>query len=243
MTAISAKNLIFDYPVFETAYFSLKRTVLVLVGFEKSKPRIFRSLDEMGFEIGSGDRIGLFGPNGSGKTTLLRLMAGVYKPTYGELNISGKVTAILGMGAGTNPEMSADANIRMLLRIEGIKPKKQLIDTIWAFTDIPDNFRFMPLKAFSSGMQMRVLFSVATFEKADILLLDEWLSVMDANFQEKAEKRMRDFAYSSNVMVFASHNYALLERTCTKIFHLNDGKIIKIHQVGNPVMPQRLAMA
>lgn len=228
MTVIRAENLTLDYPVFETAYFSLKRAALGLMAGKTSKPRTFRSIDRLTFEIKDNEKIGLYGPNGSGKTTLLRLMAGIYQPTDGRLKIDGKVTAILGMSAGTNPEMSADANIRMLLRLEEVRPTRQLVDSIWAFTSIPDSFRYLPFKAFSTGMQMRVLFAVATYERADILLLDEWLYVVDAEFQEKAEKRMADFAHNSRVLVLASHNYALLQRVCTRIFHLEKGRITDI---------------
>ena len=227
MTLIRAESLELDFPVFDTSDFSLKRTALSLVGVKQIRKKHFSAIRGIDLEIAQHERVGLYGENGSGKSTLLRLLADIYQPTGGKLSIEGDVTAILGMGAGTNPEMSADANIRMLLRAEGIKPQAEMIDSIWDFTEIEDEFRYMPLKAFSSGMQMRVLFSVSTFGRADILLLDEWMSVMDKNFQDKAEQRMLDLTHTSNILVLASHNFALLERVCTRILFLSHGRIVE----------------
>lgn len=226
MSLIRAERLELSFPVFDTSDFSLKRTALSLVGFKQMRKTHFSAIRGIDLEIRQHERVGLYGENGSGKSTLLRLLADIYQPTGGKLSVNGEVTAILGMGAGTNPEMSADANIRMLLRAEGIKPKIEMIDSIWEFTEIDDEFRYLPLKAFSSGMQMRVLFSVSTFGRADILLLDEWMSVMDKNFQDKAEQRMLDLTQNSNILVLASHNFALLERVCTRIIFLSHGRII-----------------
>ncbi|MDP3548718.1 MAG: hypothetical protein Q8S29_21290, partial [Phreatobacter sp.] len=122
----------------------------------------------------------------------------------------------------------ADANIRMLLRIDGTTPTDDLVDDIWAFVGIEDRFRQMPLRSFSSGMRIRLLFSVATRVKADILLLDEWLSVADAAFANKAEQRLAEFIDQAKILVFASHNRKVLASLCTRIVVLSAGRIVAI---------------
>ncbi|MEP3301424.1 MAG: ABC transporter ATP-binding protein, partial [Roseibium sp.] len=181
--------------------------------------------------ISDGERIGLYGPNGSGKSTLLRLLAGIYPPTKGTMLGNGTLAPLLGLGAGIRPDMSSVDNIQMLLRLESTKPTQQLIDQIWAFTELEDRYRGYPLKTFSSGMQMRVLFAVATYASRDILLLDEWLSVTDAEFQKKAEERMNEMVNKSRALIIASHDMGLLQRLCTKIIHMRSGAIEKIETV------------
>jgi lipopolysaccharide transport system ATP-binding protein len=246
MTVIRAVDLRLDYPLFDAADYSLKRAVLRLMRMRRDPRKTFRAIDDLTFDIASGERIGLYGPNGSGKSSLLRLLAGIYPPSSGRLVVEGHTTAILGLGAGSNPEMSAEANIRMLLRLDGIAPNQQLSDQIWRFTEIPDQFRTMPLKSFSSGMQMRVLFAVTTCAPVDILLLDEWLSVMDETFQEKAEATMHALAASSRIMIIASHNLPLLRRVCTSIWHMGHGAVTKIEPCAaeapaDPEPPRALA--
>jgi len=116
----------------------------------------------------------------------------------------------------------------MLLRIDGTTPTDDLVDDIWAFAGIEDRFRQLPLRSFSSGMRIRLLFSVATRVKADILLLDEWLSVADAAFATKAEQRLAEFIDQAKILVFASHNRKVLASLCTRIVVLSAGRIVAI---------------
>ena len=222
--------MVLDFPVQDPENSSLKLAALGLLGVGRGRfvPSTVRALDGISLQIRPGDRIGLFGANGAGKSSLLRTIAGIYPPTSGTVETRGKLATLLGLKAGTLGEMSAEANIRMLLRIDGVKPTDALVDAIWAFTEIDDSFRAIPLRSFSAGMQMRLLFSVATSVKADVLLLDEWLSAADADFTAKSEKRLGDFIGGAKILVFASHNRKRLASICTRIAILSAGRIVSI---------------
>lgn len=230
MVHLSLKNLVVDFPAVGPGSYSLKMATLSMIGLGNGclRPETIRAIDGVDLDIRPGDRIGLYGANGAGKTTLLRVMAGIYPAASGTLSRSGKVSTLLGLAAGTISEMSADANIRMLLRIDGATPTDDLVDDIWNFIGVEGRFRQMPLRSFSSGMRMRLLFSVATRVKADILLLDEWLSVADAAFSIKAEQRLAEFIDQAKILVFASHNRKALASLCNRIVVLAAGRIVSM---------------
>jgi lipopolysaccharide transport system ATP-binding protein len=228
MASIRLSDVCLDYPLYGAYDFSLKRRVLGRLLREPSTMRTIRALDHVSLEATAGARIGLFGPNGSGKSTLLRLLAGVYPVTSGRLEITGSVMPLLGLNAGVNMDFVATDNISLLLRISGRKPSPRLIDEIWAFTELDERMRQLPLRMFSSGMLMRVLFATATAFPADILLLDEWLSVVDENFSAKAEERLVKLVSMAAIVVIASHDPALLRRTCTSIVRLDRGGVSSV---------------
>jgi lipopolysaccharide transport system ATP-binding protein len=227
MVRISLRNVSLDYPLYGAYDFSMKRRLLGRLVNQPSETRMIRAIDDVSIEAASGARIGLAGPNGSGKSTLLRLIAGVYPPTSGCVDMTGNVVPLLGLNAGANLDFVAADNIRLLLRISGRKPTPEIVDEIWAFTELDERMRQMPLRMFSSGMLMRVLFATATAFPADILLLDEWLSVVDEKFSAKAEKRLRKLVSLAGIVIIASHDHALLRRTCTSIVTLDRGRIVR----------------
>ena len=228
MARICLTDVSLDYPLYGAYDFSLKRRLLGRVLREPSTMRTIRALDKISLETSAGARIGLFGPNGSGKSTLLRLLAGVYPASSGRIEMSGCVMPLLGLNSGVNPDFTATDNISLLLRISGRKPTPALVDDIWAFTELDERMRQLPLRMFSSGMQMRVLFAVATAFPADILLLDEWLSVVDENFSAKAEQRLLKLVSMAAIVMIASHDQGLLRRTCTSIVRLDRGRVTSI---------------
>ena len=234
MASIRLNDVSLDYPLYGAYDFSLKRRLLGGLLRESSQTRTIRALDHISMSAQAGARIGLFGPNGSGKSTLLRLLAGVYPPTTGRLELSGSVMPLLGLNAGANMDFAAADNIGLLLRLGGRKPTAAVIDEIWAFTELEDRMRHLPLRMFSSGMLMRVLFATATAFPADILLLDEWLSVVDANFSAKAEKRLVKLVSLAAIVMIASHDRGLLQRTCKTILHLDHGRIASTVCVDEP---------
>lgn len=225
MTQISLTKVTLDYPIYDLHDKSLKRLLLSVAGGSVQKAPVIRALHDFDLEIKSGERIGLYGPNGSGKTTLLRTIAGIFPIARGNISVIGQVTPLLGLAIGANMEISADDNIRLLLRVDGIVPTKELVDEIWSFTELEDQMRHMPLRTFSSGMLMRVLFSVSTAFSPEIILLDEWLSVVDETFSAKAERRMQELVSRSKILVIASHNMDMLKRVCTRIIRLEKGQI------------------
>jgi lipopolysaccharide transport system ATP-binding protein len=227
MVGLSLRGVCLDYPLYGAYDFSIKRRLLGRLVRESGSTQTIRAIDDVSIEATAGTRIGLAGPNGSGKSTLLRLIAGVYPVTSGRIDISGKVMPLLGLNAGVNLDFVAADNISLLLRISGRKPTKAIVDEIWAFTELEERMRQLPLRMFSSGMLMRVLFATATAFPADILLLDEWLSVVDGNFSAKAEKRLLKLVAQAAVVIIASHDQELLRRACTSVVHLDRGRIVK----------------
>ena len=227
MVSISLREVSLDYPLYGAYDFSVKRRLLGRLLNEKSEMRTIRAIDNISIELSAGARIGLAGPNGSGKSTLLRLLAGVYPPSSGRMKVNGNIMPLLGVSAGANLDFIATDNIRLLLRISGRKPTPSVVDDIWAFTELDERMQRLPLRMFSSGMLMRVLFATATAFPADILLLDEWLSVVDEKFSAKAEQRLLKLVSMAAIVIIASHDQALLRRTCTSIVTLDHGRIVR----------------
>jgi lipopolysaccharide transport system ATP-binding protein len=226
MASITLRDICLDYPLYGAYDFSLKRRLLGRLAGAASPIQTIRAIDNISIEAAAGARIGLAGPNGSGKSTLLRLIAGVYPATSGHVEITGNIMPLLGLNAGVNMDFVAADNISLLLRISGRKPTPALIDEIWAFTELEERMQRLPLRMFSSGMLMRVLFATATAFPADILLLDEWLSVVDENFSAKAEQRLLKLVSQAAIVIIASHDHELLRRTCTSIVNLDHGRIV-----------------
>jgi lipopolysaccharide transport system ATP-binding protein len=226
MASITLRDICLDYPLYGAYDFSLKRRLLGRLAGAAAPIQTIRAIDNISIEAAAGARIGLAGPNGSGKSTLLRLIAGVYPATSGHLAVTGNVVPLLGLNAGVNMDFVAADNISLLLRISGRKPTQAIIDEIWAFTELEERMQHLPLRMFSSGMLMRVLFATATAFPADILLLDEWLSVVDENFSAKAEQRLLKLVSQAAIVIIASHDHELLRRTCTSIVNLDHGRIV-----------------
>ncbi len=184
------------------------------------------ALSDLSFSAIEGERIGIIGGNGAGKTTLLRLLGGVYFPTSGNVSIVGTVGSLIDISLGINPEANGWENIAIRARLLGI-PKselKKLSEEILGFTQLGD-FLDLPVRTYSSGMNMRLAFAVATAIRPDILIMDEWLSVGDEEFQQKAEKRLIELVNSSKILFIASHNRHLLEKVCTRILWLEGGRL------------------
>lgn len=241
MVSISLRDVCLDYPLYGAYDFSVKRRLLGRLINERSETRTIRAIDHVSIEAAAGARIGLAGHNGSGKSTLLRLIAGVYPPSSGDVRISGNIMPLLGLNAGANLDFVAADNIRLLLRISGRKPTQAIVDEIWAFTELEERMQRLPLRMFSSGMLMRVLFATATAFPADILLLDEWLSVVDENFSVKAEARLLRLVEQAAIVIIASHDQALLQRTCTSVINLDHGRIARTVRLdGPPIQPLEL---
>jgi lipopolysaccharide transport system ATP-binding protein len=238
MARISLRNVCLDYPLYGAYDFSLKRRLIGRLIREPGEMRMIRAIDDVSIEAAAGSRIGLAGPNGSGKSTLLRLIAGVFPASRGNVAISGNIVPLLGLNAGANLDFVAADNISLLLRISGQKPTQAIIDEIWAFTELEPRMQRLPLRMFSSGMLMRVLFATATAFPADILLLDEWLSVVDENFSAKAEKRLLKLVESAAIVIIASHDQPLLRRTCNTIINLDHGRIASTTHVDAPAAHQ-----
>ena len=231
MSFISLKNVTVDIPIYNSQSRSLKKTFMGFasggrIGLSEKGFSIVRSLTDITLEIKDGERIGLLGPNGAGKSTLLRLLGGAYIPTGGEAIIEGKVGSLIDVSLGIDSESTGIENIYLRAALLQI-PKKvvdEQLDSIIEFTELGE-FINMPVRTYSSGMHMRLAFAVSTMIRPEILLMDEWLSVGDLNFQKKAEQRLNDLIKRSSILVIASHSRQLIEKCCTRAILLENGHI------------------
>jgi len=186
----------------------------------------FYAIKNINLEIKKGESIGIIGRNGAGKTTLLRIIAGVYKPTEGKVFVKGKIMPIIELGAGFDMELTGKENIFINGLLLGMT-KKEIegkYDEIVEFSGLKD-FINSPLRTYSSGMILRLGFSVATSLDPDIILLDEVFAVGDAEFREKCIKRMNEMKEKGATLLFVSHDMNAIRENCEKAILLENGKI------------------
>ncbi len=241
MTAeIIARDISVEFPIYENSHRSLKKTMLNLttggrIGQDAGNHPIVRALDGLSFEFREGDRIGLVGHNGSGKTTLLRVLSGVYAPVRGEIDIRGRVASLLDVSMGLDPDATGFENIYLRGIMDGLKPAeiKRKINEIADFSELGD-YLDLPVRTYSSGMMLRLAFSISTSIEADILLMDEWLSVGDKDFSDKAAKRLDELVDKAAILVLASHNPQLIDDICNRKICLEHGKIISDERIAEP---------
>jgi ABC-type polysaccharide/polyol phosphate transport system ATPase subunit len=184
------------------------------------------ALKDVSFSVPEGTVLGIIGPNGSGKSTLLRLIAGIYRPTSGRIVINGRVAALLNLGLGFHPELSGRENIVISGLASGLSRKeiKQLYNEIVQFAEL-EEFIDAPVRTYSSGMYMRLAFSVAVNVDPDILLLDEVLAVGDAHFAEKSRARMDEFKDKGKTILFVTHDLKSVRTWCHQALWLHDGRV------------------
>lgn len=240
MAHIKARDLVVEFPIYQGTQRSMRKTFLKAATGGKlagTDSRVtVRAIDGATFTIEHGERIGLLGHNGSGKTTLLRALSGVYEPASGYLDMVGSVTSLLDIAQGFDFDSNGIENITLRAITMGIAPKtiRPYIDEICDFSGLGDYLK-LPVRTYSSGMMMRLAFAISTTVSSDILLMDEWLSVGDDDFREKAAERLNHLINRAAIVVIASHDKGLLARTCTRILHVEHGKIIREETVNQPI--------
>lgn len=233
MAHIHASGVVIEFPLFGSIHRSLKSTVLHVatggrLATDAAHRMVVRALDGVSFDIRPGDRVGLVGHNGAGKTTLLRALSGVYEPIRGVLDISGRVASLLDLHLGVDPDASGLENIQLRGVLAGLQPAEIRAKTaeIAQFTEL-GQYLDMPVRTYSSGMQLRLLFAVVTSIDADILLMDEWLSVGDAEFAKKASQRLEELVERTPILVLASHSLELIHKVCNRILRLEHGALVE----------------
>lgn len=186
----------------------------------------FWALTDVSFNVEKGDSLGLIGLNGSGKSTMLKVIAGVLKPTKGNVIVKGSVAPLIELGAGFDADLTARENVYLNGAILGHSRQEmeKHYDDIVSFSELND-FMNVPVKNFSSGMVSRLAFAIATIGTPDILIVDEALSVGDFRFQEKCEKRIQNMKNSGTTILFVSHSIEQVEKLCNKIVWLEHGRI------------------
>jgi lipopolysaccharide transport system ATP-binding protein len=232
MSRILAHNLVVDFPIYGGKSRSLKhRFIRTATGGAFAKDAadrvVVRALDHLTFDWKEGQRVGLVGHNGSGKTTLLRVIAGIYEPVAGALEVQGRVASMLSISLGMDPEASGYENIFLRGVTMGLTRRQieAIVDDVCEFSELGDYIE-MPMRTYSSGMIMRLAFAISTSVKADIILMDEWLSVGDASFTEKANKRLKGLVDQAKILVLASHSKDVIEANCSVVVHLDHGRLI-----------------
>jgi lipopolysaccharide transport system ATP-binding protein len=232
MSRIIAENMGIEFPIYGSRSRSLKTTALKavtggVISKDASDKVVVKALDDISFNWQAGDRIGLVGHNGSGKTTLLRALTGAYAPTAGKLEIHGSVASMLSISLGMEGDATGVENIHLRGTLIGLKKPelKRLVDEVTEFSELGD-YIHMPMRTYSSGMMMRIAFGISTSVTADIVLMDEWLSVGDAEFAAKAEDRLQKLVGKAKILVIASHNSGLIGKMCNRVMHLEHGKVV-----------------
>lgn len=224
MIVIKAENLSKQYSLIKQRTF--KEFLPALFSHQQTKIK-FNALSHLNWEIKKGESLGILGKNGSGKSTLLKIIAGVTKPSDGQITVNGKVAPLIELGAGFHPELTGRENVYLNGSILGIKRKEmdQLYQSVVDFSELSD-FMDQPVKFYSSGMYMRLAFAVAVAKKPDILLVDEILAVGDLRFQEKCLTRIKEFQDQGSTLILVSHNPSQIKTYCDKILVLDKGKQI-----------------
>lgn len=235
MANILAQNVVVEFPIYQARARSLKNSLIRTATGGVFSQRgddsvVVRSLDDVSFSLRDGDRLGIMGHNGSGKTTLLRVLSGVYPPVRGTIDVEGKVASMVNISLGLDGEATGYENIYLRGTLMGYKRRqiKDIVEDVCEFAGLGD-FIDMPMRTYSSGMVMRLAFAISTRITADIILMDEWLSVGDAEFAEKAEQRMQNVVKNSGILVIASHNRDMLHKICNKVMELEHGRVVGQH--------------
>lgn len=222
--AISVKNLTKKYRIFGHPGDRIKQALTFgRVRFHRE----FTALRDVSFEIKKGETVGIIGRNGSGKSTLLQLVCGILKPTSGSVQVNGRVTALLELGAGFNPEFTGRENVYFQGAVMGISNDEmdRRFDDIAAFADIGE-FIDQPVRAYSSGMFVRLAFSVASHTEPDVLVIDEALAVGDEVFQRKCSNRIRNLQEKGTSVLVVSHSSATVSELCNRVILLDEGELL-----------------
>jgi teichoic acid transport system ATP-binding protein len=221
--AIKATNITKRYTLYKN------QTDRIKDAFNLSKKKIgktFNALEDISFEVKKGESVGIIGKNGSGKSTLLKILTGVLTKSSGDFVVNGKVSALLELGAGFNPEYTGLENIYLSGTIMGFSKQEmeEKLDSIISFADI-GNFINQPVKNYSSGMFVRLAFSVAINVDPDILIVDEALSVGDIRFQQKCLRKIEKLKKEKTI-IFVSHDLLTLNKFCDRLIWINEGRIV-----------------
>ena len=226
---INCEDVTKSYKLFERPVDRVKET---FHPFRKKYHHTFNALKNVSFTARKGESIGFIGKNGSGKSTLLQIVSGILKPSSGIVNVSGKISALLELGAGFNPEFTGRQNVYLNASILGLKKREtdRIFDEIVEFAEIGD-FMDQPVKTYSSGMRMRLAFAVQASVDPGIMLVDEVLAVGDIRFAMKCLRKMQELRKRGTAFLFVSHDISSLINFCGEVIWLDSGKIM---QKGNP---------
>ena len=224
MSQITVQNISKHFKIYERPRDRLLETLL-----RKQRHKVFNVLSDISFALKDGESLGIIGINGAGKSTLLKILAGTLQASSGHFDMSGQVAALLELGAGFHPEFSGRKNIHLNASLLGV-PEHNIVELendIIEFSELRE-FIDRPVKTYSSGMYVRLAFSIATMVRPDILIIDEALSVGDLTFQKKCVQRMNEFKEQNKTMIFCSHSMFHVQELCETAIWLDKGQIREI---------------
>lgn len=225
MEIIEAENISVLFRLRHDKWWTFKKSLLSI--FQRRPPVCdFWALRNVSFKVSQGESLGIIGKNGSGKTTLLRIIAGIYEPDEGSIRIKGKVSTLLGIAVGFQPELSGMENIYINGAILGLSRKQidGIINEIVDFSEL-NSFIDVPVKTYSSGMHARLGFSIAVNTQRDVMLVDEILGVGDSRFRKKCESKMRQFQERGKTIILVSHNMEAVKSFCNRVIWMDKGTL------------------
>lgn len=246
---IEVEDLVKEFTISHGGYGSLKNRILAL-----ARPRSWkrgqqglerrRVLDGITLRVGRGETVGLVGRNGSGKSTLLGMLSRIYRPTAGRVSVQGRVASLLEVGTGFHPDLTGEENVYFNGAILGLSRRQieERYDSIVAFAELEASID-APVRNYSSGMALRLGFSVAVHMDADVILIDEALAVGDEAFQEKCFAKIGEFQHSGKTIIVVSHELDHLERVATRVVWLQDGRIVSDGDVAATLTQYREAFS
>ena len=225
-TAIKVENLSKKFIIGARQSGSLREKISHIFSSGNKHSEVFYALNNISFEVNSGEAIGIIGRNGAGKSTLLKILSKITPPTKGRVELSGRVSSLLEVGTGFHPELTGRENIFLNGTILGMTRKevKSKFDEITAFSGV-EKFLDTPVKRYSSGMYVRLAFAVAAHLEPEILIIDEVLAVGDIEFQQKCLGKMKDVASEGRTVIFVSHNMSVIQNLCNKCMLLDNGEV------------------
>jgi lipopolysaccharide transport system ATP-binding protein len=236
--SIVANRMRIEYPVLQSTNRSLKRRfVSAATGGRVARDArdhiVVTALSDVSFDIGPGERVALVGHNGSGKTTLLRSLAGVYRPVSGELRVEGSIATFFDIWIGFDLEATGRENVVLRGLVMGLSRAEiaRRMEEIREFSGLGDYFD-LPIRVYSSGMVLRLAFTIATSVQTDIVLMDEWLSVGDSEFSDRAEQRLQEHLRQTSILVIATHSQELVRKICSRRITLHQGRVVADERIG-----------
>lgn len=229
IASVVLRNVSVTFPMMSFRDRSLRSRFVNAVTLRRKPavPHIVSALNDISLDIRAGDRLAIIGGNGAGKTTLLRVLAGIYHPTAGSVDVLGRCLSLFDLSAGIDEEATGYENI--MRRGLVIGARRSEIDArraaIAEFTELGDRLD-LPLRTYSSGMMLRLIFAVATAIEGEIVLLDEWIGVGDQQFRKKARERLDQIVARAGILVLASHDIDLIKNTCNRAILLQQGRLV-----------------
>lgn len=230
MASIILQSVSVDFPIYNLSNRSFKKQLFSfttggMIANKERKYVVVKALDDVSFELKNGDRLALIGHNGAGKSTLLRVLAQIYEPTSGFMHAEGHIFPLFNLMLGFDMESTGYENIIMRGMLLGLSRGEieEKMESIAEFTGL-GHYLFAPIRTYSSGMQLRLAFAVTVSIQPEILLMDEIIGTGDAEFMNKAQKKLNELLEQSNIVVLASHSEENLKKLCNRALVLENGK-------------------